>query len=104
MTNLDVPTKLIEKNEADFTRKFKFDKAHYHQCIPNPVIENEFITVQICKQNLREADPNMTPNEMAKEGKVNEKYQKCNLVLDDSRLISSSRMASKSKSMVGEDL
>ena len=27
---LDVPLKLIDKNEEDFTRKFKFDKAQYH--------------------------------------------------------------------------
>ena len=45
VSGLEITKKLIEKYEQDYTRKFKFDKAQYHQCIPNPSDSNEFITV-----------------------------------------------------------
>ena len=36
-------TKLYEKN---YKKKYPFEKSQYHQCMPNPSKEDEFITVQ----------------------------------------------------------
>ena len=63
---IDMPEKLIRNNATEFSRKYKFDKSQYHQCIPNPEKENEFITVQIGRPNMRLADPNMTLNDVSK--------------------------------------
>ena len=40
-------------------------KAQFHQCIPNPAIEGEMVTVQLCSMwNLGFADPNDSIKEM----------------------------------------
>ena len=50
--------------DEKFTRKFKFERAQYHQCIPNPAKEKEFITVQLVSPNLREAEMSKSISEL----------------------------------------
>lgn len=33
-------------------KKFPFEKGQYHQCIPNPYLPNEFITVMLVDRGL----------------------------------------------------
>ena len=42
-----VVDKLIENYETQYVKKFPFEKGQYHQCIPNPINSDEFITVQL---------------------------------------------------------
>ena len=42
----------MKNHETNFQKKFPFEKGAYHQCIPNPIKENEFITVQIVNRTL----------------------------------------------------
>ena len=37
-------------------KKFPFEKGQYHQCIPNPYRDNEFITVMLVEKSLEYAD------------------------------------------------
>ena len=32
--------------DRKYKKKYPFEKSQYHQCMPNPKKENEFITVQ----------------------------------------------------------
>ena len=52
----EVAEKIVKLYDKKFTRKFKFERAQYHQCIPNPAKEKEFITVQLVTPNLKEVD------------------------------------------------
>ena len=36
-------------------KKFPFEKGQFHQCIPNPYRENEFITVMLVEKSLEYA-------------------------------------------------
>ena len=42
---VDVIKQMIDKNCEKFQTSRPFDKAQYHQCMPNPVNETEMITV-----------------------------------------------------------
>ena len=48
-----IVTQLKEQYEIDHVKKFPFEKAQYHQCVPNPHNPDEFITVQIVKKQYR---------------------------------------------------
>ena len=69
---------LLKENENEHTRKFKFELAQYHQCIPNPIKEKEFITVQISSNNLQEVEDGLSVQEMKpddiREQKLYQKY------------------------------
>ena len=45
---------LIKQQEDRYQKKFAFERGQYHQCIPNPMVANQMITVQIV---LRVLDP-----------------------------------------------
>ena len=49
--SIQTPQDFIKQLKRDyqehFNRKFAFEKAEYHQCIPNPAIPGGFITVQL---------------------------------------------------------
>ena len=49
-------------------RKIKFDKAQYNQCVINPDKENEFITVQIGRPNIRLADSEVPLGDITSNG------------------------------------
>ena len=68
----EVAEQIAGLNDEKFTRKFKFERAQYHQCIPNPAKEKEFITVQLVSPNLKEADfdKNESINEIAEKKPV----------------------------------
>jgi hypothetical protein len=42
-----VVEKLIKTYEKQYAKKYPFEKGQYHQCIPNPLKTEEFITVQL---------------------------------------------------------
>ena len=85
---VDVPEKLIKLNEEEFMRKYKFDKAQYHQCIPNPEKENEFITVQIGRPNMRLADSTVPLSDIGGDDEnASQKYQHCTMMIDPMKLI-----------------
>ena len=45
---------MIKQQEDRYQKKFAFERGQYHQCIPNPMVANQMITVQIV---LRVLDP-----------------------------------------------
>ena len=45
----DIVKDLKKKFEDDFMKKFPFEYSQFHQCIPNPIEKEEFITVQLMK-------------------------------------------------------
>ena len=52
---------ILRHHDKTYSRKFKFDRAQFTQCIPNPAIEKEFITVQIASDLLKPAGGLDTP-------------------------------------------
>jgi len=36
---------LLSKHESHYKKMLPYEKGLYHQCLPNPAVENEFITV-----------------------------------------------------------
>ena len=71
----------MEQNEEMYTRKFKFELAQYHQCIPYPGREMEFITVQLANHRLKEIADGQSIQEIAAEDLRDAKlYQKYKLV------------------------
>ena len=51
-TGKDIIKKLMESHELNYQKKFPFDRGVFHQCLPNPHREKEFITVQIVNKML----------------------------------------------------
>ena len=43
----EIADKLLKDYEKNFQKKFVFEKGAFHQCIPHPSNDNEFITVQL---------------------------------------------------------
>ena len=52
----DISENLLKHYEENYMKKFPFEKGQFHQCIPNPYIEDEFITVMLVDRSLRHAD------------------------------------------------
>ena len=48
--------KLIKYDTDEFMLKRPFERAQFNQCIPNPILDGEYITVQFVKIQLSEAD------------------------------------------------
>ena len=53
--DLKVSERLLEDYERNYMKKFPFEKGQFHQCIPNPYRENEFITVMLVEKSLEYA-------------------------------------------------
>ena len=60
----------------NYQKKFPFERSKYHQCIPNPAKENEFITVQIVNRQMDSV--NAPDGEESKKAKSLQ-YQRYNL-------------------------
>ena len=43
---------MVDKNYEEYTTKRRFMKAQYHQCMPNPMHDEEMITVQLVTSTL----------------------------------------------------
>ena len=50
-----ISEKLLENYENNYMKKFPFEKGQYHQCIPNPYRQNEYITVMLVDRSLKYA-------------------------------------------------
>ena len=54
--NLLTPHQFVKKLKSEYhenyNRKFAFEKAEFHQCIPNPMIPGGFITVQLMSRTI----------------------------------------------------
>ena len=51
MNTSDIIDEMIKKDK-NFSKEHKFEKAQYHQCLPNPAKEGEVITVQLVTLGL----------------------------------------------------
>ena len=47
---------LIHRDYEENLIRKPFENAQFHQCMPNPYLEGEFITVQLVKAQLKEAE------------------------------------------------
>ena len=63
-----IADKLLKDHEKNFQKKFAFEKGAFHQCIPHPSNDNEFITVQLVNRKL----------DRASEGSVMDQFQDAN--------------------------
>ena len=57
-------------------KKFPFEKGQYHQCIPNPYHEHEFITVMLVEKSLEYAfkDDEAVNQEFSEDEAVNQEF------------------------------
>ena len=53
----EIIQKLIQNDKDRYQTTRLFDKAQFHQCIPNPKKAGELITVQLFTPNLKETEP-----------------------------------------------
>ena len=51
-TPLQFSERLLSNYERNYMKKFPFEKGQYHQCIPNPHLPDEFITVMLVDRGL----------------------------------------------------
>ena len=51
----EIASKLLKSYERNYMKKFPYEKGQFHQCIPNPYRENEFITVMLVEKSLEYA-------------------------------------------------
>ena len=52
---IEIMERLKKDYVQDYIKKFPFEKGQYHQCIPSPYVENEFITVMLVERSLTRA-------------------------------------------------
>lgn len=65
MRGKDYIEKLIAQQENRYFKKFAFERGQYHQCIPNPRIENQMITVQLVYRLTDAVDKNTNDDDAA---------------------------------------
>ena len=52
VTGAKLPEKILEHYESRYNKKFPFERSQYHQCVPNPFKDNEFVTVQLVTRQM----------------------------------------------------
>ena len=65
---------LIKNYKKEMWNKNPFEKAEFHQCIPNPERPGELITVQLVVQQLEEIDPDESLKFVKNPSQMYQKY------------------------------
>ena len=73
MTGMKVPTEQLKNFRNDIQKKYPFEKGIYHQCIPNPELPGQYITVQFITRATSKVEGGMVGS--------NNSYQNYNLAM-----------------------
>ena len=85
------------KKDRDFSKEHIFEKAQYHQCLPNPALVGELITVQLVTLGLDKVDEEKTLRKLKEEGELKLKDLYSSNKIDNSELFRRTKKAYKRK-------